>query len=101
MPSAPLAWFVLFNKYITAFIKCVPVYVLLLGFYLALNMSSNKDGEKAVLSAPVNIQAPSMCVGFWYFMLGPSVAKLDLVVETVHKNKDLSLLYAVKSIPYK
>ncbi|XP_034159304.2 MAM and LDL-receptor class A domain-containing protein 1 isoform X1 [Pangasianodon hypophthalmus] len=51
------------------------------GFYLALNMSGDKDGETAVLSAPVNIQAPTMCVGFWYFMQGPSVAKLDLVVK--------------------
>lgn len=60
--------------------------VSLLGFYLALNMSGGKDGETAVISAPVNIQAPTMCVGFCYFMLGPSVAKLDLVAEMVHKN---------------
>ncbi|KAI5627922.1 MAM and LDL-receptor class A domain-containing protein 1 [Silurus asotus] len=57
------------------------------GFYLALNMSGGKDGETAVLSAPVNLQAPTMCVGFWYFMLGPSVAKLDLVVKM--KTKEL------------
>lgn len=49
-------------------------------------MSGGKDGETAALSAPVNIQAPTMCVGFCYFMLGPSVAKLDLVAEMVHKN---------------
>lgn len=51
------------------------------GFYLALNMSGDKDFETAVLSVSVNIQASTMCVGFWYFMLGPSVAKLDLVVK--------------------
>lgn len=60
----------------------------LLGFYLALNMSGDKDGKTAVLSAPVNIQALTMCVGFWNFILGPSVAKLDFVVKMVHKNKD-------------
>lgn len=55
-----------------------------LGFYLVMNMSGDKDGERAVLSATVNIQVPTMCVGFWYSMLGPSVAKLDLVVKMVH-----------------
>lgn len=60
----------------------------LLGFYLALNMSGDKDFETAVLSVSVNIQASTMCVGFWYFMLGPSVAKLDLVVKMVNENKD-------------
>lgn len=51
-------------------------------------MSGDKDGETAVLSTPVNIRATAMCVGFWYFMLGASVAKLDLVVKLVCKNKD-------------
>ncbi|XP_058250824.1 MAM and LDL-receptor class A domain-containing protein 1 [Hemibagrus wyckioides] len=51
------------------------------GFYMALNMPGDNDGETAVLSTPVNIQATAMCVGFWYFMLGASVAKLDLVVK--------------------
>lgn len=51
-----------------------------------LKMSGGNDSETAIISAPVNIQAMTMCVEFWYFMLGSSVAKLDLVVKTVHKN---------------
>lgn len=86
IPTALFLCFMLFNTCANAILKCV----LLLGFYLALNMSGDKDGETAVLSTPVNIQAPTICVGFWYFMLGPSVAKLDLVVKMVRKNKVFS-----------
>lgn len=67
------------------------------GFYLALKMSGDIDGDTAVLSAPVNIQAPTMCVRFSYFMLGPSVGNLDLVVKSVRKNKVFFfLLYLFK-----
>lgn len=65
---------------------------------MALNMSGDKDGETAVLSAPVNIQAMTMCVRFWYFMLGASVAKLDLVVKMVPKNKYFLAFYILVNI---
>lgn len=55
------------------------------GFFLLLNGSGAKDGERAVISVPVISLTLSshICVGFWYHMLGPSVATLDLLVETV------------------
>uniref|UniRef100_A0A8C4IDF4 MAM domain-containing protein n=1 Tax=Dicentrarchus labrax TaxID=13489 RepID=A0A8C4IDF4_DICLA len=53
------------------------------GFFLLLNGSGSKNGERAVISAPViNQQSDDICVGFWYYMLGPSVSTLDLLVET-------------------
>ncbi|XP_028283475.1 MAM and LDL-receptor class A domain-containing protein 2 [Parambassis ranga] len=52
------------------------------GLFLLLNGSGQKDGEKAVLSVPVINIASRMCVEFWYYMLGPSVSTLDLLVQT-------------------
>ncbi|CAL8279708.1 unnamed protein product [Lota lota] len=52
------------------------------GFYLLLNGSGSKDGESAVLSLPLpGEQQTDICVGFWYYMLGPLVPRLDLVVK--------------------
>ncbi|KAM3603666.1 uncharacterized protein V6R79_000320 [Siganus canaliculatus] len=52
------------------------------GFFLLLNGSGSKDGERAVISVPVTAVTSEICVGFWYHMLGPSVAAVDLLVET-------------------
>ncbi|XP_074507832.1 MAM and LDL-receptor class A domain-containing protein 1 [Sebastes fasciatus] len=52
------------------------------GFFLLLNGSGSKDGEKAVVSVPVTDLTSHICVGFWYSMLGPSVSSLDLLVQT-------------------
>ncbi|XP_039670520.1 MAM and LDL-receptor class A domain-containing protein 1 [Perca fluviatilis] len=52
------------------------------GFYLLLNGSGSKDGERAAISVPVINLTSHICVGFWYFMLGPSVSTLDLMVKT-------------------
>ena len=53
------------------------------GFYLMVNMSGSVDGETAVVSVPLPFQTTDLCVGFWYYMLGPSVSNLDLLVQTV------------------
>ncbi|XP_034558606.1 MAM and LDL-receptor class A domain-containing protein 2 [Notolabrus celidotus] len=52
------------------------------GFFLLLNGSGSKDGERAVISVPVIDVASDFCVRFWYHMLGPSVSSLDLLVQT-------------------
>ncbi|KAG9273992.1 MAM and LDL-receptor class A domain-containing protein 2-like [Astyanax mexicanus] len=52
------------------------------GFYLLLNMSGDKDEQSAVISAPVTVETPSVCVEFWYYMLGTRVESLDLLVQT-------------------
>ncbi|XP_031666604.1 MAM and LDL-receptor class A domain-containing protein 2 [Oncorhynchus kisutch] len=52
------------------------------GFYLMVNMSGSVDGETAVVSVPLTFQTTDLCVGFWYYMLGPSVSTLDLLVQT-------------------
>ncbi|KAI3374795.1 hypothetical protein L3Q82_021349, partial [Scortum barcoo] len=52
------------------------------GFFLLLNGSGSKDVERAVISVPVISHSSHICVGFWYYMLGPSVSTLDLLVET-------------------
>ncbi|XP_068593728.1 MAM and LDL-receptor class A domain-containing protein 1 isoform X2 [Cebidichthys violaceus] len=52
------------------------------GFFLLLNGSGSKDGERAAVSVPVIDLTSHICVGFWYYMLGPSVSTLDLLVET-------------------
>ncbi|XP_037401783.1 MAM and LDL-receptor class A domain-containing protein 1 isoform X2 [Pygocentrus nattereri] len=52
------------------------------GFYLLLNMSGDKDSKTAAISVPVTMQATSVCVEFWYYMLGTSVGNLDLLVKT-------------------
>ncbi|XP_028974987.2 MAM and LDL-receptor class A domain-containing protein 1 isoform X2 [Esox lucius] len=49
------------------------------GYYMVVNMSGSVDGETAVLSVPVKVKAREFCVGFWYYMLGPSVSSLDLI----------------------
>ncbi|CAL8320128.1 unnamed protein product, partial [Arctogadus glacialis] len=52
------------------------------GFYILLNGSGSEDGERAVISLPLHSeQQTDICVGFWYYMLGPSVPRLDLVVQ--------------------
>ncbi|XP_069366962.1 MAM and LDL-receptor class A domain-containing protein 2 [Paralichthys olivaceus] len=52
------------------------------GSFLLLNGSSSKNGERAVISVPVISRSSHICVGFWYYMLGPSVSILDLLVQT-------------------
>ncbi|XP_044077011.1 MAM and LDL-receptor class A domain-containing protein 1 isoform X2 [Siniperca chuatsi] len=52
------------------------------GFFLLLNGSGSKDGERAVISVPVISLTSHICVGFWYYMLGPSVSTLNLLIET-------------------
>ncbi|KAM6919231.1 apical endosomal glycoprotein [Xenentodon cancila] len=52
------------------------------GFFLLLNGSGSKDGERAVVSVPVMGLQSQSCVAFWFYMLGPSVSALDLLVET-------------------
>lgn len=62
----------------------LPHIFTLAGFYLIVNMSGEyKTSESAVISAPMEIQSSDVCVGFWYYMLGPSVGKFDLLIETV------------------
>lgn len=51
------------------------------GFYLIVNMSEDKPGETAVISAPLTIPNTDVCIRFWYYMLGPSVGTLDLILE--------------------
>uniref|UniRef100_A0AAQ5YK66 MAM domain-containing protein n=1 Tax=Amphiprion ocellaris TaxID=80972 RepID=A0AAQ5YK66_AMPOC len=52
------------------------------GFFLLLNGSGSKDDERAVVSVLVISLSSQICVGFWYYMLGPSVSTLDLLVQT-------------------
>ncbi|XP_041849179.1 MAM and LDL-receptor class A domain-containing protein 2 [Melanotaenia boesemani] len=52
------------------------------GIFLLLNGSGSKDGEKAVISVPVIELGSQTCAEFWYYMLGPSVSSLDLLVQT-------------------
>ncbi|XP_073714301.1 apical endosomal glycoprotein [Misgurnus anguillicaudatus] len=51
------------------------------GFYLIANMSDNKSGKAAVISAPLTVYNADDCVGFWYYMLGPAVGDLNLIFE--------------------
>lgn len=53
------------------------------GLFLLVNGSSSQDKERAVISVPVVNLGSNFCVGFWYYMLGPSVSTLDLLVQTV------------------
>lgn len=46
-------------------------------------MPGDELSELASISVPVLSQAPEVCVGLWYHMLGPSVSSLDLLVQTV------------------
>ncbi|KAG7246938.1 hypothetical protein CRUP_021125, partial [Coryphaenoides rupestris] len=53
-------------------------------FYLLLNTSGSSESDRAVLSLPLPVPAEGqteLCVGFWYYMLGPSVPRLNLVVQ--------------------
>ncbi|XP_067330349.1 MAM and LDL-receptor class A domain-containing protein 2 [Channa argus] len=52
------------------------------GFFLLLNGSGSMDSQRAVVSAPVVNLTSHICVAFWYYMLGPSVSTLDLLVQT-------------------
>nr|XP_046265191.1 MAM and LDL-receptor class A domain-containing protein 1 isoform X2 [Scatophagus argus] len=52
------------------------------GFFLLLNGSGSKYGERAVISVPVLNLTSHICIGFWYHMIGPSVSTLDLLVKT-------------------
>lgn len=52
------------------------------GVYLLLNGSGSKDSESAAISVRVIHSYSPICVGFWYYMLGPSVSTLDLLVKT-------------------
>ncbi|XP_058498690.1 MAM and LDL-receptor class A domain-containing protein 2 isoform X1 [Solea solea] len=52
------------------------------GVFLLLNGTRSENGGRAVISVPaVNVKS-YVCVGFWYYMLGPSVSTLDLLVQT-------------------
>lgn len=56
------------------------------GFYLLLNASGSSESDRAVLSLPLPVPAEGqteLCVGFWYYMLGPSVPRLNLLVQSV------------------
>ncbi|KAG7252312.1 hypothetical protein CRUP_006108 [Coryphaenoides rupestris] len=56
------------------------------GFYLLLNTSGSSESDRAVLSLPLPVPAEGqteLCVGFWYYMLGPSVPRLNLVVQNI------------------
>ncbi|KAM8838449.1 MAM and LDL-receptor class A domain-containing protein 2 isoform 2-T2 [Synchiropus picturatus] len=55
------------------------------GRFLLLNGSGSMDGESASLSVSVS-NFSQVCVGFWYYMLGPSVSSLDLVLESNSSN---------------
>nr|XP_020447005.1 MAM and LDL-receptor class A domain-containing protein 1-like isoform X2 [Monopterus albus] len=52
------------------------------GFFLLLNGSGTEESQRAVISVPVISLTAHYCVGFWYYMLGPSVSALDLLVKT-------------------
>ncbi|XP_062407771.1 MAM and LDL-receptor class A domain-containing protein 1 [Sardina pilchardus] len=52
------------------------------GFYLVVKMSEDQAQMVASISVPVLGQPADVCVDFWYYMLGPSVASLDLQVQT-------------------
>ncbi|KAM8850746.1 MAM and LDL-receptor class A domain-containing protein 1 isoform 2-T2 [Spinachia spinachia] len=52
------------------------------GFFLLLNGSGSKDGERAAVSVAAVDLTSNICVAFWFFMLGPTVSALDLLVET-------------------
>ncbi|KAK1879509.1 MAM and LDL-receptor class A domain containing protein 1 [Dissostichus eleginoides] len=60
------------------------------GFFLLLNGSGSKNGERADVSVPVVDFSSHFCVGFWFFMLGPSVSTLDLLVETRSSSERLA-----------
>lgn len=53
------------------------------GSFLLLNGAGSKDGEMASISVPVMDVSSELCVEFWYYMLGPAVSTLDLLVQTV------------------
>ncbi|KAM9718846.1 MAM and LDL-receptor class A domain-containing protein 1 [Menidia menidia] len=52
------------------------------GYFLLLNGSGSEDNETAVISVPAHNPLSQSCIEFWYYMLGPSVATLDLLVRT-------------------
>ncbi|MED6241113.1 hypothetical protein ATANTOWER_028659 [Ataeniobius toweri] len=51
------------------------------GFFLLLNGSGSKDAEKAVATVSVSNRGSQSCIEFWYYMLGPSVSTLNLLVQ--------------------
>ncbi|XP_077378927.1 MAM and LDL-receptor class A domain-containing protein 1 isoform X1 [Festucalex cinctus] len=52
------------------------------GFYLLVNGSGFGDNMRASISAAVSHLTSQICIGFWYYMSGPSVSTIDLLVET-------------------
>ncbi|KAJ0011984.1 hypothetical protein NQD34_012959 [Periophthalmus magnuspinnatus] len=52
------------------------------GFFLLLNGSGSEDGEKASISTPVLEVFSEFCVEFWFYMSGPAVSSLDLLIQT-------------------
>ncbi|XP_026169194.1 MAM and LDL-receptor class A domain-containing protein 2 [Mastacembelus armatus] len=52
------------------------------GFFIMVHGSGSEDNQRAVISVPVINLTAHICVGFWYYMLGPSVSTLDLLVKT-------------------
>ncbi|KAK2822608.1 hypothetical protein Q5P01_022673 [Channa striata] len=75
------------------------------GFFLLLNGSGSTDNQRAVISVPVTSPTSQMCVAFWYYMLGPSVSTLDLVVQTMmfigRRNKTSRGFIAIDDITVK
>lgn len=63
--------------------RLLHVLIFSLGFFLLLNGSRSSAEGKAVISVPVAKANSEICVGFWYYMLGPSVSTLDLSVQMV------------------
>ncbi|XP_055007320.1 MAM and LDL-receptor class A domain-containing protein 1 isoform X2 [Boleophthalmus pectinirostris] len=57
------------------------------GFFLLLNGSGSEDGEKAFISTPILEFFSEFCVEFWFYMSGPTVSSLDLLIQT--KSSDL------------
>lgn len=52
------------------------------GFFLLLNGSSAEGGESASISAPVFGVSSEFCVEFWFYMSGPAVLSLNLLIQT-------------------
>ncbi|XP_019751859.1 MAM and LDL-receptor class A domain-containing protein 2 [Hippocampus comes] len=52
------------------------------GSYLLFNGSGLGDSKRASVSAAVGHLTSQICVEFWYYMFGPSLSTVDLLVET-------------------
>ncbi|XP_057713068.1 MAM and LDL-receptor class A domain-containing protein 1 [Corythoichthys intestinalis] len=52
------------------------------GFYLLINGSGLTDRERASISADISHLTSQICIGFWYYMSGPLLSTINLLVET-------------------